>query len=1287
MVGVIEQLRSDGVFEYVRNGVPIIYGSGTDNTLTSSSIQPPLGPLSGLNSPPDVAIFVGGPGNDTILAGPGDDVIYGGSGDDTLKGSDGNNYLDGGPGTDTAVFGGKAIGTDTDTSAQIEISDGGAPPDGFDPDHESDAPFITKHGTGTDVLHSIEKIRLSNQADTVTIDANSGKALDYLQEIDAGGHPSGARDVLDLRRLGKSITFHNDKIQGYKTEFKGFEVLQVDPGNDKVILKGGDAKSWQEVDFGNGDDTIDSDVVNLKINFGNGTDILKHAGRGSVVNAGKGKDTFVISDDVLIVGAKPTDVIAGTGGRIEHGAVGRIGSEDPWIVGPDNMRYGLDVNGELAIKDTLGHVTFVANYVGGPNVSFDQQTAGIFVGLGSFHAEMLLDLKRPYNDNIPTTFKLGNQILFTQTGKKIFDQSFDPLVLDLTGSGINLTDVSSAAPMLDMNHTGFAVHSGWIEANDGVLMLDAGTDAAGKDILQMVGAQGGGFAALAQDDADGNGVIDANDPVFSQLRVWRDLNGDGVVDPGEIETLAQAGIASINVAPTTQGGGTIAGNTILGSGSFTRADGTAGNMADVSFVTDPFHSKYLGDTSVSAAATALPNLKGFGTLADLRVAMTIDPALAHAGEPGAPQTLIDVINATLPSLDVTSLDALRQAALPIFLAWARAVPLLDANGKPQVVDPTAGHSDVPILVHTDASGNQTVDDFAYRFTDTDGNTFWKLASGNAVNDAQGHVINHPTFDDVMAQPGWTDLTGAEIGFMERYLGHPMPLDATPGDPSAMLAAMQSFVTGAWSAMNLEAVRLAMQGPLASYFPGLVYDAATNKFSATTEAQLTPMYDAIFAAAPGDATGAAAWLAAWKPIIDVVLGDFDRGEGLQVTYGYQFASMVRAYESSHLALSIEDAATALGVPAGLVVEGGANFTGPDGSSIYYLHGGDQTVAAGNGLNNFVMGGTFGHDVINDDEPVLGGGDPSILRFTSVKSTDVVATRDGLDLVLDVKGTNEQVRVVGEFTGVRLGFNGTNFNDTVGVAQISFADGVLWDMPDIAWAVARPDPTHPVILGTMAMDVLDGGVGGNNYLSGGDGSDIYIFGRGYGHGTIEVNRTDPFNNATDYVQFGPGITEQDLTFSRQGNSNDLQIAINGTSDTLKIIGQFPADYGLFGPMWLDRIDGFTFADGSSLSWEDVIQTINAEAPTSTSVQIYGFDYADTLDAGANIRYLSGGNENDTYIFDFGHPFDVVQDATGNILSGMDDTIQFGDTVRPQDVTSRSLPAPTTSRSRWPTARPCW
>jgi hypothetical protein len=252
----------------------------------------------------------------------------------------------------------------------------------------------------------------------------------------------------------------------------------------------------------------------------------------------------------------------------------------------------------------------------------------------------------------------------------------------------------------------------------------------------------------------------------------------------------------------------------------------------------------------------------------------------------------------------------------------------------------------------------------------------------------------------------------------------------------------------------------MQGPLASYFPDIVYDASTNKFSATTDAQLAPMYQAVFAAAPNDAAGATAWLTQWKPIIDVVLGDFARGSGLDVTYAYQFASMVRAFEASSLPLDIEHAAAALGVPQDLIIEGGSTLTGPDDPSIYYLHGGDQTVTAGLGMNNFVMGGTFGHDVILDDEPAPSAQDPSILRFTNVKSTDVTATRQGLDLIIDVNGTNEQVKVIGEFTGVRPGFNGTgDLNDTMGVSEVVFSNGVVWEMPDIAWAVSRSPARGP------------------------------------------------------------------------------------------------------------------------------------------------------------------------------------------------------------------------------------
>ena len=42
---------------------------------------------------------------------------------------------------------------------------------------------------------------------------------------------------------------------------------------------------------------------------------------------------------------------------------------------------------------------------------------------------------------------------------------------------------------------------------------------------------------------------------------------------------------------------------------------------------------------------------------------------------------------------------------------------------------------------------------------------------------------------------------------------------------------------------------------------------------------------------------------------------------------------------------------------------------------------------------IMGANFGHDVINADQG--GSGQQDVLRFTNVKSTDVTASRSGID----------------------------------------------------------------------------------------------------------------------------------------------------------------------------------------------------------------------------------------------------------------------------------------------------
>lgn len=47
-----------------------------------------------------------------------------------------------------------------------------------------------------------------------------------------------------------------------------------------------------------------------------------------------------------------------------------------------------------------------------------------------------------------------------------------------------------------------------------------------------------GFTALRALDSNGDNRINASDANFAQLRVWSDLNGDGISQAGEVVSLA-----------------------------------------------------------------------------------------------------------------------------------------------------------------------------------------------------------------------------------------------------------------------------------------------------------------------------------------------------------------------------------------------------------------------------------------------------------------------------------------------------------------------------------------------------------------------------------------------------------------------------------------------------------------------------------------------------------------------------------------------------------------------------
>ena len=159
----------------------------------------------------------------------------------------------------------------------------------------------------------------------------------------------------------------------------------------------------------------------------------------------------------------------------------------------------------------------------------------------------------------------------------------DPLVLDLGDEGFNLRSAEDGV-YFDIKGDGSPVRTAFIQGNNAFLYLDQNDNGVADDVSELFGDHGGfanGFDMLAQYDDNGDGVIDANDAVYSQLRLWRDLNGDGVNQADESMSLAEAGVKSINLGYEDKKEKDAHGNVIGERSTFTRTDGRTGQVADV----------------------------------------------------------------------------------------------------------------------------------------------------------------------------------------------------------------------------------------------------------------------------------------------------------------------------------------------------------------------------------------------------------------------------------------------------------------------------------------------------------------------------------------------------------------------------------------------------------------------------------------------------------------------------------------------------------------------------------
>jgi VCBS repeat-containing protein len=530
--------------------------------------------------------ITGGGGNDilintanaaaTLTGGAGNDFITGGTAADIIVGEQNDYLLDGGGGTDTLNVGANFTST-------------------------SDAQIIRVENV---TLTAAATLDLSNQTEGFTITGSSG-----ADSITGGGGNDtivGAQnDTLlsgglgtDTLNVGANFTSTSDaQIVGIENvTLTAAATLNLSNQTEGFTIAGSTGNDT--ITGGSGDDAITGGTGADRLTGGGGADTFSvAAGDTAVTIGGTGNAGTITGYDVITDFDVAADKLILPGTVVAVGnTTSTNGTNSTLTIGGNQVSSHRIANGIITFDDAGTYTTPLvidstadvaaavqylrANDIGslGSTVAFTATIGGVahtYVytqtanGAGNY---TLVDLEGVTLTNLTS--------LITST-------AIDPLILDLGTAGLDFTPVGNGV-QFDLNADGVVDQVAWTTGEDGILAFDvdgSGTIDSGSELFTPWFAGGlysSGIAALASLDSNFDGVINADDTHFYDLKVWRDINVDGISDDGELSSLIDQGIASISLH-VTPSGGAIDGQTVLSEGIFTNIDGSSGSFVEVAF--------------------------------------------------------------------------------------------------------------------------------------------------------------------------------------------------------------------------------------------------------------------------------------------------------------------------------------------------------------------------------------------------------------------------------------------------------------------------------------------------------------------------------------------------------------------------------------------------------------------------------------------------------------------------------------------------------------------------------